>query len=319
MKKITLEEVASRILEHDRFLVLMHKSPDGDAVSCAYSLCIALSRMGKQARPLCTDPIPSKYAYITDHLTEQDFEPEYIVSVDLASVELFGEKLEEYKDKVDLCIDHHRINGGFAKEGYVDSEAAACAEIMAKLYKLMNVEIDTVLANTLFTGISTDTGCFKYTNTTPETHRLAAEMIEHGADAATINRIMFDTKSRAKLELERMVLASMGFYADGKVALVCITNQMMEDSGAEDDDTDGISNLPRQIQGVSVGISVREKTETAYKISLRSAGDVDVSEICALFGGGGHKGAAGCLIKGDLESVKEKIVSAAIQATEKIG
>ncbi len=318
MKILTLNEIAARLKEHDNILVLMHKSPDGDAVGCAYGLCLALRQLGKNAMPLCSDAIDKKYGYITSKLPEQHFEPQYIVTVDIAAAHLIGEEIKQYRECVDLCIDHHGSNTGFAKEGYVDADSGACAEIIAKVIERMGADIDSDTANAIFTGISTDTGCFKYSNTTSNTYRIAADMIDKGADGAYINRIMFDTKSRARLEVERLALETMTFFDDGKIAVICLTNKMRELSKATEGDTEGISSLPRQIEGVKVGITLNEKDENQFKISARSTGDVDVSKLCARFGGGGHKGAAGCLIAGTLEEVREKITAAAIEAVKEI-
>ncbi|MBQ3928704.1 MAG: DHH family phosphoesterase [Clostridia bacterium] len=314
MKTLTRNEIAARLLENDRIFVLMHKSPDGDAIGCAYGLCIALQRLGKCAMPVCSDDIPPKYEYITSKLSVQSFEPSYIVSVDLAATQLLGDKLEQYADKIDLCIDHHGSNTGYAKEGYVDAASGACTQIIAPVIELMGIKIDKDIANAIFTGITTDTGCFKYSNASAVSYRMAADMIDKGADSTYINRLMFDTKSRQRLDIERMALESMEFFADDKIAVVAITNEMMERSGAEDGDTDGIAGIPRQIEGVQIGLTLKEKENGGFKVSARSTGDVNVSDICAVFGGGGHRAAAGCFIHGSLEEVKQKIVNEAVKA-----
>lgn len=311
MKTITINECAERLLNADNILILMHKSPDGDAIGCAYALAHALRKSGKKAMPVCSDDIPKKYSYITDTLERQDFEPEYIVSVDLADTPLFGDKLIQYKNKVNLCIDHHGSNTGFAEYGYVDSGAGACAQIIKKVIDSMGIEIDKNIANPIFTGIATDTGCFKYSNTSVESYRMAAELLEHGAEGFFINNLMFDTKSRQRLELERFALESIKFYNDGQIAVIFITLDMMESSGAEEGDTEGLSAIPRQIEGVRIGITFREKEKGNFKISMRSSGDIDVSALCKHFGGGGHKAAAGCSITGDINEIEKNVVSLA--------
>ncbi len=316
MKNVTLEEAARLLLLYDRVAVLMHKSPDGDAIGCAYSLCTALRRLGKKAQPYCSDPIPDKYAYITERLAPQTFEPKCIVTVDLADQQLFGDKLECFKNKVDLCIDHHGSNTGFAEYGIVDASAGACTQILVRIIELMGVDIDPYIADAIFTGITTDTGCFKYSNATAASFRIAANMIEKGAQSARINRVMFDTKSRERLEAEKLALASVRFYCNGKIATISVTKDMLEKSGADESDTEGIASIPRQIEGVKVGITIREKEDGAYKISLRTTDDIDASKICAVFGGGGHKAAAGCQIKGSAGEVEKKLVEAASREIE---
>ncbi len=314
MKKVTIKQAAEMLLEHNNIIILMHKSPDGDAIGCAYALCAALRRLGKKVQPLCSDPIPAKYGYITDSIEPQSFDVQYVVTVDLADTQLFGDKLEMYKDRVDLCIDHHGSNTSFAEYGIVDPGAGACAQIVAKILDAMGAEIDPLIADAIFTGITTDTGCFKYSNATAESYRIAADMMDKGAQNAMINRVMFDTKSRARLEAEKLALASVRFYGDGKIATISVTKKMLEISGADESDTEGIASIPRQIEGVKAGITIKEKDDGAYRISMRTTDDVDSSAICGVFGGGGHRAAAGCMIKGTAEEVERKIVAEAAKA-----
>ena len=311
MKTVTFEKCAELLNNADNILILMHRSPDGDAVGSGYALAHALRKAGKKVMPVCSDDIPEKYGYITDTLEVQNFEPEYIVTVDLADTQLFGDKLIQYKDKVNLCIDHHPSNTGYAEYGIVDAKAGACAQIIKKVINAMNISIDKNIANAIFTGISTDTGCFKYSNASAESYQMAAEMIECGADGFFINKLMFDTKSRQRLEIERLALNSLTYHYDGKIAVIFITKEMMKKSGASDDDTEGISGMPRQIEGVVIGITIREKDNGNFRVSMRSAGDINVSAICSQFGGGGHRAAAGCTVTGTAEEVKEKVILAA--------
>ncbi|MBQ9461931.1 MAG: bifunctional oligoribonuclease/PAP phosphatase NrnA [Clostridia bacterium] len=310
MENITLEKAAEMLIEQDNILILMHKSPDGDTIGSGYALCLALRKAGKKAQAICSDPIPSKYGYITDSIDDQSFEPDFIVSTDIAAPQLFGDKLSAYTESVDLCIDHHGSNTRFAKYSYIEPSAAACAQIIAKLIPLMGTEIDAPIADALFTGISTDTGCFKFRNTTAETYRAAAEMIERGARNYMITTLMFDTKSRQQLELEKRAIETLDYRMDGKIAIITITTEMMAETGAEESDTDYIVSLPRQIEGVMAGVTIKQKGEKLCRISVRASDGVDASEICSLFGGGGHKGAAGCSIEASPAEAKEMMASA---------
>ena len=311
MKTVTFEKCAEFLHNANNILILMHRSPDGDAIGSGYALAYALRKIGKTVIPVCSDDIPTKYSYITNDFSAQEFQPEYIVTVDLADTQLFGNKLIQYKDKVNLCIDHHPSNTGYAEYGIVDANAGACAQIVKKVVNAMNIPIDKNIANAIFTGIATDTGCFKYSNASAESYKMAAEMIECGADGFFINKLMFDTKSRERLEIERLALNSLTYHYDGKIAVIFITKEMMEKSGASDDDTEGISGMPRQIEGVVIGITIREKDNGNFRVSMRSSGEKDVSAVCAKFGGGGHKAAAGCTVTGTAEEVKEKVILAA--------
>lgn len=311
---ITLEIAAKTLLAKDKILILTHRSPDGDTIGSGYALALALRKLGKDVRVDCTDPFPEKYSYFTEKLEKLDFDEEFVVSVDVADTKLLGEKLSAYVDKIDLCLDHHGSNTKFAKEYYVEADAAAAAQVIAKLIRLMGVEIDKDIANAVYTGISTDTGCFRYTNATAETYRIAADMIDCGAESGMINRLMFETKSRSRLEIERRVMDSMEFYLDGKCAVAYATIDMMKESGAVDGDMEGVSSLPRQIEGVIAGITLREKNNNKYKVSVRTTDELNASEICAEFGGGGHKAAAGCIVEGTLDEAIESLVRAVAKA-----
>lgn len=313
---ITLESAAKTLLSKDKILILTHRSPDGDTIGSGYALAMALHKLGKNVKVDCTDPFPEKYSYFTDKLEKLEFDEEFVVSVDVADTKLLGEKLSGYADKIDLCIDHHGSNTKFAKEYYVEASAAAAAQVIAKLIGLMNVEFDKDIANAIYTGITTDTGCFRYTNVTAETHRIAADMIDCGAESGMINRLMFETKSRSRLEIERRVMDSMQFYLDGRCAIAYATIDMMKESGAVDSDMEGVASLPRQIEGVMAGITLREKNNGKFKVSVRTTDELDASDICANFGGGGHKAAAGCMITGTLNEVIEQVVAVVGQALE---
>ena len=309
---ITLESAAKTLLSKDKILILTHRSPDGDTIGSGYALAMALRKLGKSVKVDCTDPFPEKYSYFTDKLEKLEFDEEFVVSVDIADTKLLGEKLSDYADKIDLCIDHHGSNTKYAKEYYVEASAAAAA----KLIRLMNVEFDKDIANAIYTGITTDTGCFRYTNVTAETHRIAADMIDCGAESGMINRLMFETKSRSRLEIERRVMDSIQFYLDGRCAIAYATIDMMKESGAVDNDMEGVSSLPRQIEGVMAGITLREKNNGKFKVSVRTTDELDASAICANFGGGGHKAAAGCMITGTLNEAIEQIIEVVRQALE---
>lgn len=311
-----LESVAKTLLSKDKILILTHRSPDGDTIGSGYALAMALRKLGKNVKVDCTDPFPEKYSYFTDKLEKLEFDEEFVVSVDIADTKLLGEKLSDYADKIDLCIDHHGSNTKYAKEYYVEASAAAAAQVIAKLIRLMNVEFDKDIANAIYTGITTDTGCFRYTNVTAETHRIAADMIDCGAESGMINRLMFETKSRSRLEIERRVMDSIQFYLDGRCAIAYATIDMMKESGAVDNDMEGVSSLPRQIEGVMAGITLREKNNGKFKVSVRTTDELDASAICANFGGGGHKAAAGCMITGTLNEAIEQIIEVVRQALE---
>ncbi len=306
----TLAEIAQILNNSNNIYILTHRSPDGDTLGSGYGLCLALQKMHKNAKVLNSDNISKNFLFMKEYVIEQEFEPELIVSVDLADTILLGEKLSVYKDKIDICIDHHKSRYEFAPINYIEPDSAATTEIIYLLLTEMHIEITRDIANCLYTGLATDTGCFKYNNTTVRSFLIASSLMNLGAECSKINRIMFDTKSRERLELEKTVLQNIKFYYNNKVAVVYYTKNMVEEIGATDDDTAGIASIPNQIEGVLVGVTMKEdKERSGYKISLRSSGSVDVSKICETFGGGGHKNASGAFIGKPLEEARETIIA----------
>ena len=310
MQRIEAKQAAALLKAQDQILILTHMSPDGDTLGSAFALRRGLEQLGKTARVLCGDKIPSKYAYLSRDLADKDFTPAYVVAVDVADNALLGDEIKAtYGAKVSLCIDHHRSNTGYAKNLYLEECAATCEMIYAILGEL-GVTLDAPMADCLYTGISTDTGCFRYPNVTPRTHKIAAELLELGADAAEINRVMFETRTKAYVKLQAMALQSIELYADGKCAFILLSQDMFKKSGCDESDCDGISSIPRKIEGTLVGVTVREKQDGSYKVSLRTHAPVDASEICKKMGGGGHARAAGCTLDGTkYEAEKAKLLS----------
>ncbi|MBR2315657.1 MAG: bifunctional oligoribonuclease/PAP phosphatase NrnA, partial [Clostridia bacterium] len=185
--------------------------------------------------------------------------------------------------------------------------AAAC-EIILEVIRALGVEITRSIANNIFTGLSTDSGCFRYSNVTPRTLRMAADMIESGAEHSKINTLMFETKTRTYVALERLALESMKMYLDDRCAVITITQDMFRQSGSDESEVDAIASIPRQIEGVQVGVTIRERPDSTFKVSMRSHEGIDVSDICAMMGGGGHPRAAGCTVEGDVESARSMVV-----------
>ncbi len=316
---ISLQQAADHLRRAEDILLLAHQYPDGDTLGSNYALCIALQSMGKRVRVLCGDPIPQKYDYMTADVDMPDFEPGYICAVDVADPKLLGPALQaQYGDRVDLCIDHHSTNLGYARYSCVDGKSAAAAMLVWRIIPLLGVEPTPAMATCIYTAISTDTGCFKYASTDASVHRVAAECMELGIPAEMINRVNFDMKSRARIELERMALDGMEFLHEGRVAIMTITNEMIKKSGATENDMEGLPPIPRQIEDVWVGITLRQMADGNYKISVRTGTHADASAICVLLGGGGHNRAAGCTIEGTREEARKAVLQAAEQALPRL-
>jgi len=308
---ISLSETADLLKNADHILILSHQYPDGDTLGSSTALCRGLQKLGKHAMIKCSDEISPKFQFLFQGIEPEEFKPLYVVAVDIAAPQLIGEPNQNlYANQIDLCIDHHPSNTGYAKQTYVDAKAAATCEIIFHLLKLLHVKLDKNLANSLYTGITTDTGCFRYTNVTPETYRIAADLVELEINAPKINRKMFDTKSRSRIDMERRVIDSMQYFCDNRVAMIAITRDMIVATGVTEDDMEGLASIPRGIEGVLVGVMMREKLDGAFKVSMRAQPPLNASEICAKFGGGGHAGAAGCTFQTSLEEAKVQMVDA---------
>lgn len=302
---LSLEKISKILNKNDNFCILTHQYPDGDTLGSAFALCIALQNMGKKAKVVNDEAFPEKYNFLQSKLEIQNFKPNFFICVDIANKKLLGPNLKElYANDIDISIDHHLINEDFAKFRYVNSSAAATGEIIYELLKIMNVKINKHIANCIYTAIATDTGCFKYKNTTSNTHRVASDMIDFGADVFDINRLMFDSKSKEQFMAERYILDSMEFYFNNRVAVVYVMLDMLEKTGAKDTFVDGIAGIPKQIIGVDIGITFRQKEDKVFKISVRTKENIDASLICSHFGGGGHANAAGCTLCGNLDEIK---------------
>ena len=308
--KITLEEAAKKLLENDSFVILTHEHPDGDTLGCAFALQYALKKIGKKVKVKCSDEIPEKYLYMAKNLKNDDFDgEEYVVSVDVADEKLLGRKLESvYGKKIDLAIDHHASNRVESKYLCVDPDRAAACEMIFDIINIMGAQVDKDIANCLYTGLCTDTGCFRYSNTTSKTLKMAAQLMEFGADSFYINTVMFEIKSRTYMRLETLVMETMELFFDEKCCVVCITQDMYKKSGSNSSETDPIAAKTRQIEGVLVGVTLREKEDGSFKVSVRTNENLDASKICACLGGGGHPKAGGCQVEGPLENAKQTVL-----------
>lgn len=306
---LDIAAVLSRLLKAENILLICHKNPDGDTIGSAAALCWMLKALGKKTAVLCADEIPARYDYMQIERFEGQFEPGYVVAVDVAGIQLFGDAVAEYTKEIDLCIDHHPSNSGYADAMLLEGDAAATAEIIYELIVTAGVEVTPLIAECLYTGLSTDTGCFKFANTTARTHEIAAKLIEAGANIVKLNMILFESKSRSRLAIERIALENLEYFLDGRCAFICLTKEEIAESGAESSDLEGITSMPRMIEGVEVGITIRQQPAGSYKVSVRTVPGVDASAICAHLGGGGHKQAAGCEILGSLDNAKSALLT----------
>ncbi len=309
--RIDAQKAAEIILKQDNILILVHSNPDGDTLGCGYALLRALRKLGKKVEVARPESTAKKYNYLFDDLGREDFEEKYIISVDVADVKLLENDIKEkYASSINFAIDHHPSNCVESEYLLLEDTAAAACEIVYKLISALGVEVDKKIADCLYTGISTDTGCFRYSNTTSQTYRMAADLVDLGADGAWINRVMFETKTKSYVCLEKLVTDTLEMHYDGRCAVTHLTWDMYEKSGSDETETDPLASKTRQIEGVEVGVFLRQKKDGSFKISLRTLEPINASEICQRLGGGGHARAAGCQFEGTLEDAKKAILTA---------
>ena len=308
---MTRTETAEWLRERDHFLILTHHRPDGDTVGSAAGLCLGLRKLGKTAHILKNPEITAKYAHLHEGLTVSEV-PESctVVSVDVASPNMLPDSFRPLLDRIELRIDHHRSPASFTPLELVDPGAGACAEIIYDLLTELGVPLDKALAEAIYTGTATDTGCFRYANTTGHTLRVAAACSDAGGDLFAINQALFETNSLARLRLQGWLIANARFLADGKIAVCPLPRKVEEEIGVTEDDMENISGFPRTIEGVKIAATLRESADGRVKISVRAVPGYDAAAVCAKFGGGGHKGAAGATTDLPLEEAAGALIAA---------
>lgn len=307
---IDVKQTANLLKSSNNILVLAHANPDGDTLGGGYALVHALRAIGKSAALVCNDKINSRFSFMQTGLTHMEFKPEMIVAVDVADTKLLGSEFEPvYENRIDLCIDHHASNTGYAKNTLLQPDAAAVAETVFEVIEELNVPITPVMADCLYTGISTDTGCFRYFSTTANSHLVAAKLITAGAQTGEINRVFFETKARTYAALERLALDKQQLYFNGLCAVITLTQKMYEMSGADESDIERITTLPRQIEGVLVGITLKEQADGSFKASVRTHSPINAAKLCGRLGGGGHSRAAGCRVEGPLDYARQTVLN----------
>lgn len=316
-ENIELTDVISLLLKADNILFVCHKNPDGDTLGAAAALHWSLASLGKKSAIFCSDPIHERYGYMGIDVFYGQFEPGFVVAVDIAGTQLFGDKGQLYVDKVDLCIDHHGSNSGYAKKMLLDESAAATCEIVYDLLVAMGLRIDTRMANCLYTGVSTDTGCFRFANTSARSHSVTARLIELGADIVMLNELLFENKTKQRIAIEQLAYSTLEYHFDGVSALICLTREQIDSVGIDEGDLEGVTSIPRSIEGVLVGLFMRQQPSGSYKISVRTKVGIDATDIAEGLGGGGHKQAAGCEVLGGLDFAKEAILKETKRVLEK--
>jgi phosphoesterase RecJ-like protein len=315
-----LQQIVNAIRERQRFVVTSHARPDGDAIGSAMAMAYALGDLGKEARIVSRDPVPPQFEtcpgvdriIVTDHVAD----PGDAVIV-MECGELTRPGIAGLDRGFVINIDHHPGNAMYGALNWFDVSAAACGEMVFELIHALGVPLTREIATHVYVAVLTDTGSFHYSNITPRTFEIARLCTEAGVDPAAIARDVYDSNRIGRLKLFRAVLNGMQLDSTERVATMAVTRQMAADCGATYEDTEGLVNFPLSAREVLAVVFFKENAAEDWRVSLRSKGSIDVNAVAKEFGGGGHKNASGCSVRGTYEQWKpvfEQKVTAAIEA-----
>ena len=323
---LSINEAADRLMGAESVLILFHVNPDGDATGSAFALRHTLAAMGKSAWCISPSEVPDRLLFAmsdtqSSSLYEnipEGFSPDLIVSVDTASPSQLGSLYELYGGRISLMIDHHGKGTAYA-DNYIRPEASACGEVLYEVLSAVSErrglgELPQRVKELIYTAISADTGCFRYSNVSPSTHALAARLIESGEQSAEINHRLFGIKTLRQMHVEHAGFERMNLYCDGRLAIITFPYDLKKQYGAMDEDLETLIDVARCVKGVEVAAVIKQlSADNRFRVSMRSSCDFDVSEICALYGGGGHMRAAGCTVSADSILSAEMTVVVAVE------
>ncbi len=309
--------IGRALRDHDRFAVLSHVRPDGDALGSQIALSLSLKAMGKNVKTWNEDGMLEKYSFVphADILVKPPAGPEdfdVAIALDTATQNRLGTAGEAVRSaKLWINIDHHPSNPKYGDLVYIDEHSPATGQILFELMKSEQLPMDRAIAENLFVAISTDTGSFQYPNTTARTFEIAAELIRAGVNVGQLSQQTYENYPRRRIELLRALLEVMRFDAGGKIASFSLDLKTAAEIGAKPEDNEGLIDHIRAIEGVIVAVFFEELAEGKVRVSMRSKSEsADVCAICQKFGGGGHKLASGARVRGTLAEVQERVLSA---------
>ncbi len=300
IKNASLAEIGRMMLDADTILLFPHVSPDGDALGSCAALCRALRREGKTSWILLDEPVPEYLSFMDTEYCTEDMDiieaPDVCVCVDCSEESRFAKRAGKFSEgRIRICLDHHATSGSFGDYYYIDGGEAATAQIIFKLLRETGLPVDGDVAESIYVGMSTDTGSFQYSNTTAETHRIAAELFESGMDHNRLIVALYQSTGYRRLRMESEILRNMELLADGKAAMAYVTQEILDEENAVLDDCEGVVDILRNIRGVELAAFLKEKNGE-IKVSMRAKSYGNVDGIAVKYGGGGHVKAAGCTL-----------------------
>ncbi len=316
-----LKKIAKRLKKAEHVAIFTHLNPDGDALGSSFAVKYALESIGKKATIYLERPMPEKYNFlgtdyeIADENTETD--ADCAIVLDCGEYSRLGNTAQTCKKISDLvCVDHHKTGDAFGKLYYNEPDAAATAQIVYKLVNMITKNVPMKSYEAIYTGMSTDTGHFKFSNISPETFRITAKVLESGIDHRKITTIIYDTVKREKMMFLGAATERVELFCDGKVAVLDCPEEFLAEFGLTYDDVDELPNIPLNLEGVLASVLIKDRDENSKRVSLRTKDAIDVSEVAQKFSGGGHKSAAACIISGDIEQKLKNLIDTII---EKLG
>lgn len=309
---MTLDNIIEEIKKANTIVVLAHENPDGDAIGSVLAMGLALKSLGKNPDMIIRE-FPRTFNFLpgADEIKQNSEVQKYDLAISLDCADLRRLVGKEYFEEArkTIVIDHHSTNSMYADINFVNPVSPACCEILAGMFTYFDIDINQDIGSCILTGIITDTGGFKYQSVTAETFEFTAELLRKGVNVSEIYKKALETRTRANFELLKRTLDRTEILENGKVAVTYMTSQDKEELNVQPGDDEGLVEIGRDVEGVEVSIFIKQKdNENKYKVSMRSNDYVNVSDICYIFGGGGHPKAAGCLIQGDIQQVKDKIL-----------
>ena len=309
----SLSEIGKILSKSKSILIFPHGSIDGDALGSSVALCLGLRSLGKICYVMMDEDIPENIRFIENGCCNWDLN--YITDQDVSICIDNGELSRIYsrqdlfkKGKTSALIDHHKSSEPFLDYNYIDIKAAASAEIIFDLLLVMGIKITKEIAEAIYVGIVTDTGRFQYSNTTKRTHEIVSELMDYDIDQNKVSVEIYQSVSHAKIKLEACVLNTLRVECEGRLAAAYVTRKMLSETGAKDEDTEGVVEIMRNLRGVEVAVFAKEKEQDEIKVSMRSKFDFDVSQIAVDFQGGGHVNAAGFSCHGDIEKIVSEVM-----------
>ena len=309
MVSLTKTDTAQYLLARDHFAIVTHQRPDGDTLGSAAFLCRGLRQLGKTAHVLHNPEVTKKYTHLLTGLTKPCAqEGDTVIAVDVAADSMLMPGAEDLQ--VALRIDHHRTSTAFSDNELVDPLAAACGQIVYDVLMEMGVQLDEPMAIALYTAISTDTGCFRFANTQSHTLAVAARCAEVITDLYSLNQALFGLTSLARMRLQSWLIDHALFLEEGKVVICALPLEVEQQLGVTEDDMENISGYPRSIEGVRIAATLRQNKNGTVKLSVRATPGYDAGKICAVFGGGGHRGAAGATLHMTMDDAVQALIAA---------